>query len=70
MPGNHDEALREYVDMHLGGVAVKREVIHQTAGGRSLLIIHGDEYDGVMAYAKWLALLGDHAYSFALALNN
>ena len=26
------------------------------------LVIHGDEFDGVIRYAKFLALLGDWAY--------
>jgi UDP-2,3-diacylglucosamine pyrophosphatase LpxH len=32
-------------------------------------VIHGDEFDSVVRYAKWLALLGDWAYTVLLALN-
>ena len=70
VPGNHDEAAREYCDLHFGGVLVKREFVHETADGRRLLIIHGDEFDVVVRYARWLALLGDWAYTVLLALNN
>jgi UDP-2,3-diacylglucosamine pyrophosphatase LpxH len=38
--------------------------------GRHLLVVHGDEFDGVMMHAKWLAVLGDTAYTLALALNS
>ena len=31
--------------------------------------MHGDQFDGVVKYAKWLAILGDGAYNLMLALN-
>ena len=69
MPGNHDEAFRDYAGLNFGGVEVVLEARHMTADGRKLLIIHGDEFDGVVLYAKWLALLGDHAYTLLLKIN-
>ena len=36
---------------------------------RRLLITHGDSFDSVVLYAKWLALLGDKAYSLLLRTN-
>lgn len=69
VPGNHDEALRDFVGLNFGGVAVVAEAIHTTADGRKLLVLHGDEFDGVVLYARWLAFLGDHAYSLLLRLN-
>jgi len=69
VPGNHDEALRAYADTVFAEVRVQREAIHVTARGERLLVIHGDEFDGVMKYARWLAVLGDHAYGAALKLN-
>jgi len=69
VPGNHDEALRDFVGLHFGGVELMMEAIHTTVDGRRLLIIHGDEFDGVVLYAKWLAFLGDHAYTLLLKLN-
>ena len=70
VPGNHDEALRDYVGLLFGGVQVLGEHVHETADGKKLLILHGDEFDGVVKYAKWLAFLGDSAYNFALQLNH
>jgi len=32
-------------------------------------VLHGDQFDGVVKYAKWLALLGDWAYNLMLAAN-
>ncbi len=69
VPGNHDEFAREYCGMHFGGVEIVHDDIHQTADGKRLLVVHGDHFDGVVQYAKWLALLGDWAYAIVLALN-
>jgi UDP-2,3-diacylglucosamine pyrophosphatase LpxH len=70
VPGNHDEALRPYVGHSFAGVEVIGEAVHQTADGRRLLVIHGDHFDGVVMYAKWLAYFGDWAYCMALRLND
>jgi len=70
VPGNHDEFARDYVDYAFGDVHVHRNYIHIAADGRRFLVAHGDECDGVMIYARWLAVLGDHAYTAALILNN
>jgi UDP-2,3-diacylglucosamine pyrophosphatase LpxH len=70
IPGNHDEWLRDYTDLEMGGIKMMDEAIHVTADGKRLLVIHGDAYDGVVKYARWLALLGDWAYNFVLWLNN
>jgi len=69
VPGNHDEAFRDYWGRNIAGVEVMREAIHQTADGKRLLVVHGDQFDGVIACAKWLAHLGDWAYTLALQLN-
>jgi len=69
IPGNHDEAFRDYVGLNLGGVELLPEAVHETADGRRLLILHGDEFDGVVLYARWLAFLGDYAYTLLLKLN-
>jgi UDP-2,3-diacylglucosamine pyrophosphatase LpxH len=69
VPGNHDEVFRDYAGLNFGGVEVAMEAVHLTADGRRLLVIHGDEFDGVVMYARWLAFLGDHAYTLLLQLN-
>lgn len=70
IPGNHDEALRDYLDLQFGGITIVGETIHETADGRRLLILHGDAFDGVMRYARWLALLGDWAYNTMIMVNH
>lgn len=67
--GNHDEMLRDYAGMSFGGVELALEAVHETADGRRLLVTHGDSFDGVVLYAKWLAFLGDKAYSVLLRSN-
>ena len=70
VPGNHDEAFRDYCGVMLAGVELMPEAIHRTADGRELLVVHGDAFDGIVTYARWLALLGDRAYAAALWLND
>ena len=67
--GNHDEMLRPYAGMSFGGVEVALDAVHLTADGRRLLVTHGDSFDSVVLYARWLAFLGDKAYSVLLRLN-
>jgi UDP-2,3-diacylglucosamine pyrophosphatase LpxH len=43
--------------------------VHVTADGRHLLVIHGDQFDVITRYHRWLAFLGDSAYEFTLTLN-
>jgi UDP-2,3-diacylglucosamine pyrophosphatase LpxH len=69
VPGNHDDRVRDFVGVHFGGVVVARDAIHETADGRRFLVLHGDEFDGVVQHARWLALLGDYAYRALLAFN-
>jgi UDP-2,3-diacylglucosamine pyrophosphatase LpxH len=69
VPGNHDEFARHFVGHHFGGVEVVQEAVHHTADGKKLWVIHGDHFDGVIQYAKWLAYLGDNLYEFSLRMN-
>jgi UDP-2,3-diacylglucosamine pyrophosphatase LpxH len=71
IPGNHDEMFRTWLPMGLDvcGIRLRSEAVHETADGRRLLIIHGDEFDSVVRYAKVIALLGDGAYTAALVAN-
>jgi UDP-2,3-diacylglucosamine pyrophosphatase LpxH len=69
IPGNHDEGFRDYLGMQFGGVSIVEDAIHVTADGRRFLVIHGDQFDAVVKYAKWLAHLGDGAYTALLAIN-
>lgn len=69
IPGNHDEAFRDFTSQKLGGVSIKMNDIHNTFDGKKYLVMHGDEFDGVVLYARWLAYFGDRAYEVAVELN-
>jgi UDP-2,3-diacylglucosamine pyrophosphatase LpxH len=69
VPGNHDEFARDYTDLTFGGIDVVDHAIHETANGRKMLVIHGDQFDIVVRNARWLAHLGDWAYDVAIAAN-
>jgi UDP-2,3-diacylglucosamine pyrophosphatase LpxH len=71
IPGNHDEMVRAWLPLNLeiAGVRLRAEDSHTTADGRRLLVMHGDVFDSVVRYARFLALLGDGAYRAALVLN-
>lgn len=69
IPGNHDEAIREYVGVSFGDIMVEHDYIHTAADGRRYLLLHGDEFDQVTRHHKWIALLGDKAYDFLVNLN-
>ncbi|MFN7041811.1 MAG: UDP-2,3-diacylglucosamine diphosphatase [Acidovorax temperans] len=69
VPGNDDEFARAFEGHSFGGIQVVNEAVHTTADGRSLWVIHGDYFDGVIQCAKWLAYLGDNLYEFSLKLN-
>lgn len=69
--GNHDEFLRNFLEykLILGNVRFVDEDIHTTASGQRFLVLHGDRFDGITRYAKWVALLGDSGYTLLLQLN-
>jgi UDP-2,3-diacylglucosamine pyrophosphatase LpxH len=69
IPGNHDEAARRFPGLRLGGITIRESAVHETADGRRLLVLHGDEFDGVVRHARWLSKLGGWAYQTLLALN-
>ena len=69
LPGNHDECVRPFVGHNLGGIRLVEQTVHTTADGKRFLVLHGDKFDGVVKHARWLAFLGDNAYSLLLRIN-
>lgn len=69
VPGNHDEALRDYCGQRFGGIEIERHAFHETAAGQRYFVTHGDDFDVVVRYARWLAYLGDRGYELALWSN-
>ena len=70
--GNHDEFLRKFVDyrLEIGNIKLVNEAIHETADGRKLLVLHGDYFDVITRYHRWVALAGDMAYETMMATNH
>jgi UDP-2,3-diacylglucosamine pyrophosphatase LpxH len=55
--------------LEMGGMQFANEAVHVTGEGKRLLIIHGDQFDSVVRYARFVAFLGDWAYNAALVIN-
>ncbi len=70
IPGNHDEALRDYCGIVFGDVEVVDEIVHETVDGRRFLLIHGDQFDQVTRHHRWVAVLGDKAYDLLVRINH
>jgi UDP-2,3-diacylglucosamine pyrophosphatase LpxH len=69
VPGNHDELFRDHLDTVFGNVEIRERSIHITADGRRLLVLHGDEFDGVVRCSPLLARIGSRAYDMLISLN-
>lgn len=69
IPGNHDEMFRQFAGLDFGGIQIRRKALHETADGRRLLILHGDEFDAITLSHRWLAHVGDVAYTALMQLN-
>lgn len=69
VPGNHDESIRQFCGLQFSGIDIEYEAIHVTHEGKRLWVTHGDLFDGVVQCARWLAVLGDYAYEWALRVN-
>jgi UDP-2,3-diacylglucosamine pyrophosphatase LpxH len=63
IPGNHDEFLREYLDVNFGNIEIHNEYIWNNT-----YITHGDLYDGVVKL-KWLGILGSVGYDLAISID-
>ena len=70
VPGNHDELFREHIGLVFGNVTIRRRDLHTTADGRRMLVLHGDEFDGVVKISPLLAKIGARAYGFLLSANH
>lgn len=69
IPGNHDEMVRPFSGMNFGGVEIARAAFHDTADGRRLMVLHGDEFDTIMLAHRWLAFVGDALYHVMMEIN-
>ena len=69
VPGNHHAVFREFDGAVFGNLEIHREYIYESAEGRRMLVLHGDEFDSVVKCSPWLARLGSTIYDVLLAAN-
>ncbi|MEO0515233.1 MAG: UDP-2,3-diacylglucosamine diphosphatase [Planctomycetota bacterium] len=69
VPGNHDEAARQFLHSDFGGIRVLPYAVHVTADDRRLLVIHGDQFDLVVKHSRFVSMLGGKAYESLINFN-
>jgi len=69
VPGNHDEMLRVHRGTALGNIRVVNRLIHTTADGRRLLVLHGDQFDSAVQFSRLIAIGGTRFYGTLIRLN-
>ncbi|MDA0916158.1 MAG: UDP-2,3-diacylglucosamine diphosphatase [Candidatus Puniceispirillales bacterium] len=69
IPGNHDEGSRSFIGLTFGDIKIRNQAFHLTAKEKKLWVVHGDMFDHVIQHARWLAYIGDSAYTFLLWIN-
>lgn len=69
LPGNHDERSCDLVQSLLDPNQVHEQLVHRTAEGRRMLVIHGHQFDGSLNPNRWISVMGANAYSVALRIN-
>lgn len=71
--GNHEAPLRHDIfengDNEFNGISLKEFDIHTTKKGKKYLIIHGDQFDGIVNTHPLLYKLGDGVYNFINLIN-
>jgi len=70
--GNHDEFLRKWLSWRLrfGRIRIINSHDHVGVNGKKYLVIHGDQFDGLMVDKfKWIMHAGDIAYQFLIWFN-
>jgi UDP-2,3-diacylglucosamine pyrophosphatase LpxH len=66
--GNHDEMLRKFAPLRLGNLHLVNKVVLDLPGGKAW-VFHGDVFDVVQRYSRWLARLGAVGYDLLILLN-
>ncbi len=68
--GNHDDFIEPFTGIYFGeNVQVVRETSHVTLNNEKILIIHGDQFDGIVTKNKWIQHIGSVIYDYSLAVN-
>ena len=70
--GNHEMPLKSYMFEHdhvFNGIEFKQMDIHQAINGKKYLVIHGDQFDGMVRMHPFLYKLGDAVYILMNKIN-
>jgi len=67
--GNHDETLRKFADLNIGNLKIVNKLVLDL-DGQKYWFFHGDIFDVLMQYSKWLAKAGAIGYDGLIILNN
>ncbi len=70
VPGNHDEPVRHHVGEVFGNVDIQRTAVHETLDGKKLLVMHGDEFDGMLQCPRLMEWVGSLSYDMLLHVNH
>lgn len=72
--GNHEAPLKHYIfendDVEYNGIEFKKHAIHNGLDGKRYLVIHGDQFDGIIRTHPFIYKLGDAAYGLMNVINN
>jgi UDP-2,3-diacylglucosamine pyrophosphatase LpxH len=66
LPGNHDEHNPALVERILGPMPSTDSLIHLTAAGVRMLVVHGHQFDGSLNLNRLLPIVGGHARTHRL----
>jgi UDP-2,3-diacylglucosamine pyrophosphatase LpxH len=69
IPGNHDDDFRALSGLGFGNIEIVEQIVHRTAHGERLLVLHGDAFDAVIKSGRLTAIVGTLAYGVLLSLN-
>lgn len=67
--GNHDDFLFNLQGLEFSNIEIKREIIHNSSRNEKYMVIHGDQFDGIVKYAKWLQHIGSNLYNLIIDIN-
>jgi UDP-2,3-diacylglucosamine pyrophosphatase LpxH len=69
LPGNHDQLNLDLIETLFGAIHTKNQLIHRTAEGRLMLVLHGHQFDESYNASHWPSMMGSRAYTVALKIN-
>jgi UDP-2,3-diacylglucosamine pyrophosphatase LpxH len=70
LPGNHDESKVRLIQELFGPIPSISSLIHKTADGARMLVIHGHQFDGSLNPNRLLPMIGTHAYARAQRIHD